>query len=207
MLEQIPDQIFTLIAGGAGMKAIEAFNAWTRRKREERRAAIEDKGLEIDVATKRVALSTAEGKIERDDMEFIVNSLKDRVILLTNDVLSARQDTLAARQESAGVYQENAVLRREHQSCQASLVENEVERGRDRARMSSMERDMQIMGDQLREALQLLRDRKAGEVTTGDIPRWPSHSPVPTQSRTPAAGTMVVDSLSSPPADPADKAR
>lgn len=213
-VSQLTEQLITLLAGGAGLKALESLNAWRRSKREERRALIEDKSLEIDVASKHVALSTAERAAVHDDMEFVLNNLKERVTLLTNDVLSARQDTLAARQESAAVYQENAALRREHKSCQASLADNEVERGRDRARMASMERDMtsmerdmQSMGAQLRETLQILRERQAEEHTTGDVPRWPSHGSLPPSSRTPTAGTRLADAVPSPPADPSDKAR
>lgn len=153
-----------VLSGIGGTKALDAILA-------RRKAAAEAAKLEVEV---RAAGAHVDGEIaagEREDIRFVIDTLRQQVDLMKDDVLSARADALTARQEVAHVHKENLALRKENRESHASIELLQMEGSAKQLRIEILEatvaqqqQQLTQAQAQLHEALVIMRERSTGDV-------------------------------------------
>lgn len=111
-----------------------------------------------------------EGAEARKDLKFTIETMKEQIAQLSSDVLQARAETARIHVENLRLTGENAVLTQTIATMRAEIeTKNEA--------IAELTETVRAQGIQLRETLELLKQR-AGFVDVTDLTLSPSLTPI-----------------------------
>lgn len=112
----------------------------------------------------------AEGAEARKDLKFTIETMKEQIAQLSSDVLQARAETAKIHLENLRLSGENALLTQTIATMRA-----EIEAKNDA--IAELTETVRAQGVQLRETLDLLKER-AGAINVTDLTLSPSLTPI-----------------------------